>query len=137
MGAWGAGVFEDDTALDFMEGELLPAADPRNVIRAAFETAVAVDYVDYEAGQAVLASAAAMRSLRLGHPFEEEEADEWTRWREANARLDLSDLSALASQACRKVASDASELNTLWSENEELYPQWKAGVESLAAAVGG
>lgn len=137
MGAWGTNVFEDDTALDFLEEELLPALDPHRVMKAAFESAVAADYLEYDAAQAVLVCAAVMRALVCGLALQNGEPEDWTTWRAANAQLSLSDLSALASQACRRVASEGSELNELWSENEELYPQWKSGIESLAAAVGG
>ncbi|HZX79831.1 MAG TPA: DUF4259 domain-containing protein [Lysobacter sp.] len=137
MGAWGTGVFEDDTALDFIDEQLLPSPDPHATMRAAFEAANAADYVDYEMGHAVLVSAAALRALRTGRPFEDDEDDDWADWRRAHAALDTTDLSRLAAQACRRVAAAGSELAELWAENDELYPEWKAGVESLASAVDG
>ena len=136
MGAWGAGTFEDDTALDFIEEQLIPQQDPRSVMREAFEAALSTDYVDYEAGHAVLVSATAMRAAQTGEPLEEDEQEEWTQWRKGLADLDFSQLKPLAAMACLRVCADASELRELWSENAELFPEWKAGVESLATSVG-
>ncbi|HET6431113.1 DUF4259 domain-containing protein [Dyella sp.] len=137
MGAWGTAVFEDDTALDFMDEQLVPATDPRRVMREAFEAALAAEYVDYEAGHAVLVSAAAMQALFRGAPLHDDEPDAWAAWRRANARLDVSNLGPLAGKACLKVAGPASELHELWAENEALFPAWRAGVETLASAVAG
>ncbi|GAB2524355.1 hypothetical protein GCM10027188_29180 [Lysobacter humi (ex Lee et al. 2017)] len=136
MGAWGTAVFEDDTALDFLEEQLLAAEDPLRLMRDSFEGALAADYVDYEMGHAVLVSATALRALQKGEPLEDEEQEEWAAWRQAYAGLDTAGLKGQAAQACLKVAAAQSELNELWAENEEFYPEWKAGVESLASAVG-
>ncbi len=43
----------------------------------------------------------------------------------------LESLKETAIEALKKVISDKSELNELWSENEELYPKWKGNIESL------
>ena len=136
MGAWGAGVLEDDTALDFIEEQLIPQADPRVVMREAFEAAMSADYVDYEMGHAVLVSAAAIRAALFGEALEEDEQEEWTEWRNGLSSLDFSQLKPLAAQACLRVCADQSELCELWSENEDLFPDWKAGVTSLATSVG-
>lgn len=135
MGAWGAGVFEDDTALDFIEEQLIPQRDPRGLMREAFDAALAADYVDYEMGHAVLVSAAAIRAAKTGQPLEEDENEEWTEWRDGLSGLDFSALTNLAAQACRRVCADESELCELWAENEALFPEWKAGVTGLADAL--
>src|SRR5690606_28014478 len=137
MGAWGAGVFEDDTALDFIEEALIPHPDPRSVMRQALEAVLDADYVDYMAGHAVLVSAAAMRAAQTGQPLEEDEQEEWTEWRKGLADLDFTQLAPLAAKACRRVGSERSELGELWSENDELFPEWKSGVEALAATFRG
>lgn len=136
MGAWGAGILEDDTALDFIEEQLIPTRDPRAVMREAFEAALSADYVDYEMGHAVLVSAAAIRAAQSGQALEEDEAQEWSQWREGLSGLDFSQLTPLAAQACLRVCAEQSELCELWSENEELFPEWKTGITSLAATLG-
>ncbi|MEM1119180.1 MAG: DUF4259 domain-containing protein [Bacteroidota bacterium] len=37
----------------------------------------------------------------------------------------------MAVLALQKVLSDNSELNELWSENDELYPKWKSTLKDL------
>jgi len=136
MGAWGTGILEDDTALDFIEEQLIPQQDPRNAMREAFESVMSADYVDYDMGHAVLVSSAAIRATQSGQELEEDEQEEWTEWREGLSDLDFSQLKPLAAKACLRVCADQSELYELWSENEELFPEWKAGVTSLASSLG-
>jgi hypothetical protein len=132
MGAWGARVFDDDTALDFLEEQLIPRADPRAVMRAAFERALAADYVDYDDGQAVLACAAVILSARNGQPLDDDETGARIAWREGLASLDFSSLAELGSKACLRVCGESSELRELWEEDADLLSAWIGHVESLA-----
>ncbi|MGO4502484.1 MULTISPECIES: DUF4259 domain-containing protein [unclassified Dyella] len=132
MGAWAARVFDDDTALDFLEEQLIPRADPRAVMRAAFERALAADYVDYDDGQAVLACAAVILSARNGQPLDDDETGARIAWREGLASLDFSSLAELGSKACLRVCGESSELRELWEEDADLLSAWIGHVESLA-----
>ncbi len=131
MGAWGTKVFEDDAALDFIDGQLIPLTDPRVVMREAFEATMAADYVEYDLGQAVLVSAAVMVSVRENRPIEQDEPEEWSSWRRHLATLDFSPLAELGSRACARVIGEGSELRELWEENEELFPEWRGNVVLL------
>lgn len=135
MGAWGARVFDDDTALDFLEEQLIPRADPRPVMRAAFEAALAANYVDYDAGQAVLASAAVILSAKSGQPLDDDETDARIAWREKLSTLDFSALAELGSKACLRVCGESSELRELWEEDADMLSAWTGNVESLAKAL--
>lgn len=135
MGAWGAKVFEDDSALDFLEERLIPPADPRLVMRKAFETALAADYLEYDGGQAVLASAAVIISVQSGEPLDDDETEARIAWRARLAELDFSSLIDLASKACRRVCGDSSELRELWEEDEDLLAAWIRNVESLTVSL--
>ena len=135
MGAWGARVFDDDTALDFLEEQLIPQADPRGVMRKAFEAALAADYVDYDAGQAVLASAAVILSAKTGQPLDSDETEARITWRERLSKLDFSELAELGSKACLRVCADSSELRELWEEDADLFAAWIGNIESLAKAL--
>ena len=135
MGAWGARVFDDDTALDFLEEQLIPQADPRGVMRKAFEVALAADYVDYDAGQAVLASAAVILSAKTGQPLDSDETEARITWRERLSKLDFSELAELGSKACLRVCADSSELRELWEEDADLFAAWIGNIESLAKAL--
>lgn len=135
MGAWGAKVFDDDTALDFLEEQLIPRADPRAVMRAAFEAALAADYVEFDAGQAVLASAAVILSAKNGQPLDDDETEARIAWREGLAALDFSSLAELGSKACLRVSGASSELREVWEEDPALLSAWIGNVESLARGL--
>lgn len=135
MGAWRAKVFEDDSALDFLEEQLIPQADPRVVMRKAFETALAADYLEYDACQAVLAAAAVIVSAKSGEPLDDDETEARITWRESLSALDFSSLAELGSAACLRVCSESSELRELWEEDENLLTAWLRNVESLAEGL--
>lgn len=135
MGAWGAKVFDDDAALDFLEEQLIPRADPRAVMRKAFEAALAADYVEYDAGQAVLASAAVIFSAKNGHPLDDDETEARVAWREGLAALDFSALAELGSKACLRVCGKSSELRELWEDDADLLSAWIGNVESLTRGL--
>jgi hypothetical protein len=42
--------------------------------------------------------------------------------------LEVEDLKIIAVDALKKVIDKNSELNELWTENEELYPKWKQNI---------
>lgn len=135
MGAWAARVFDDDTALDFLEERLIPQADPRGVMRKAFERVLAADYVDYDAGQAVLASAAVIVSVWSGQALDDEENDARIAWRAQLAKLDFAALADLGAKACLRLCGASSELRELWEEDSHLLAPWIRQVESLAASL--
>ncbi|ULU24606.1 DUF4259 domain-containing protein [Dyella terrae] len=135
MGSWSAKVFEDDSALDFLEEQLIPQADPRVVMRKAFETALAADYLEYDAGQAVLASAAVIVAAKGGQPLDDDETEARIAWRERLAKLDFSSLVELGSKACLRVCGESSELRELWEDDEGLFTAWIRNVESLAEGL--
>jgi hypothetical protein len=132
MGTWAAKVFEDDTALDFLEEQLIPPADPRLVMRKAFEAALAATYLDYDAGQAVLASAAVIIAARNGQPLDDDETAARIAWREKLAGLDFSALLEIGSKACLRVCAKSSELRELWEEDGDLLTAWVGNVQTLA-----
>lgn len=133
MGAWGMGVFDDDSALDFL-GELAEAKDPLSLMNHSFESASASKYLEYDSAQSVLVSAAAIDALLNGtqHTADVEELDAWLQ---RNRNLNVSSLKVPAVAAIRRVLSEGSELHELWSENAKDYPTWRGGIEALAARL--
>lgn len=131
MGAWGTGIFEDDTALDALAG-LRDDDDPLAAMRQAFESAREADYLDYDGACAALVGAAivdaAGRRASLGEVGDEDGLDAWIG---SLDRKRVVALSGFAADALAKVLSDASELRELWSENETDFPAWKGGIEAL------
>jgi hypothetical protein len=133
VGAWGIGIFEDDSALDFLT-ELTEAQDPLGVMNAAFVSASGAKYLEYEPGHRVLVSAAGLGAVLNGTHYGSDlaELDDWVQ---RNRGLNLASLKVPAVTAVRRVLAEGSELKELWAENEKDYPTWRAGVEALAARI--
>ena len=133
MGAWGHGHFEDDSAWDFMD-EIEEADDPKEVIDAALDTAINAEYLESDDGNAVIVAATYVDRQQNGTIFSSPGRDEPLNvdtFPDRHPDVDFSDLKNKAIQALQRLLDDDSELNELWSDNEELYPAWKQGVEVL------
>ncbi len=133
MGAWGYGIFDDDTAYDFTD-EI--KSDARAFFISSFENAIHTKYVAYDECHMVTVSAAYLDNHLNGTNYRTDSKDEKdernvNNFRELQRGLKLDDLKEMAIQALKKVISEASELNELWSENEALYPKWKENIEEL------
>jgi len=134
MGAWGAGIFESDGALDFLT-ELQRLPDPRDRMRQACEAATGASYLEVDEGGAVLVSAAIIKAAILKEPLTPRQTAEWTLWQEKIGRLDRSALKVPAVRACRRVLADGSELRELWLENANMFQQWKGNVDAIIFAL--
>ena len=130
MGAWGPGIFDDDTAYDFV-GILQDSEDPAQDFKTFFETAIEADYLEYDDAHAVTVSAAYMDMILNHTRYESEDEEGISEFRNTHKNLAVSHLKPLAVKALQKVVSESSELNELWSENEELYPTWKKNIKDL------
>jgi hypothetical protein len=69
MGSWGVGVFENDSALDWLDELPLDGTGMADRVRQTFTSAIGVRYADVDEGQWVLA-AAALVSAQLPTPVE-------------------------------------------------------------------
>lgn len=133
MGAWDYGIFDDDTAYEFVD-EI--KTDAKEFFKSAFENAIHSDYLEYDQAYMVLVSAAYMDNLINGTLFRTDSHDEVD---ESNVNLfgtlhkglNVNDLKPAAVEALQKVIGEGSELNELWIDNEELYPKWKTNIEEL------
>jgi hypothetical protein len=135
MGAWGTGIFDDDTARDFL-GELAGSKKPLDLMKRVLEDAPGSEYLEYDAGQSVLVSSAVIDTILSGtrHGDDLEELDVLVKKHKPD---DASPLKSFAVAAIRRVLADASELGELWAENAEEYPKWRSSVEALAARLDG
>ncbi len=139
MGAWGCGIFEDDTscyALDELQ-------DCENIAEAA-ETFInglldaADDYIECDTAQYGLTAAAVVYYLSDGNDEKfsgEYIPDGITNLREKFEGIDLTYLCGKCAAAVRAVTEDNSELKELWEENEELYGQWRSNLLELASQL--
>ena len=126
MGAWGAGSFENDDAMDWVseledEGLIAAGAALQEILELAEE------YLEAPACSAALAAAEVVAALR-GHPAADLPEDV-AAWIAAHPGDPGGELVAVARRAVDAVAAD-SELAELW--NESAYPTaWQSAVMDL------
>lgn len=105
----------------------------------AFAGALESGYVEYDDGQWVLVSAAFVAHVSAGLEVKRlEDMDDDGKvqaWVDGLRVLDFTSLRQQAAQACDKVIHGESELRELWSENEELFPQWQAQGAGMVQAL--
>jgi len=130
MGAWGPGIFEDDAACDFMY-EVEESDDPKALFRTSFESAITADYLEYDETHAVTVSAAYIDHILHGTPYDMEGDVQYDNFMAKHRSLPLADLKPMAVQALQRILGQDSEMNELWSENEEEYPVWRKTIEDL------
>ena len=111
--------------------ELAVAGDPAGLMRQSFVVAADSKYLEYDSAQSVVVSAAAIDTLLNGtnHGDDLELLDSWV---DRNRNLDVAALKPLAVAAIRRILSEGSELQELWSENAKDYPAWRRYRERMA-----
>ncbi|CAN5442163.1 hypothetical protein BH09BAC1_BH09BAC1_30500 [soil metagenome] len=133
MGAWGHGIFDDDTAMDRVE-MVQHVKHPEAFFAEAFDKANSTDYLEYGDCHSVIISAAYMDAMlnETEYVIEGcEDEDYFNKFNKNNISLNLVPLKPDAVSALEVILSEKSELQELWAENEELYPLWKTNVEAL------
>ena len=131
MGAWGMGVFDDDTSCDLideaMEGEVASLIENASAHKDS-------DYLEYEECHEVLVSGAILDSILNGTKYGDavEGFDEWVS---KQPKALVASFKAQILEALNIIVSDKSELNELWQENEDDYPRWKANVNNIIAGL--
>ena len=131
MGTWGMGTFEDDDALDWLhdlEEQGLP------ILERALSMQLP-EYLSAPDGQVLLAAAEVVAAMK-GSPADDlpDAIDDWLRVQHAGAAHRLA---PLAAQRVERVLGQHSELNDLWKENDEEYPEWRAYVLDLRRRLNG
>ena len=128
MGAWGAGIFENDDAGDFV-GELVESDNGWALVRRKLQAvadAGSDDYVESSQSSEALVAAECVATARgKASPQVDNEVLGWVQ---AHPLKDASKLVALAAKAVRRVATK-SELQELWDEQDAT--PWKAAVGDL------
>jgi hypothetical protein len=127
MGAWGVGIFENDSASDWWYSF---DDEPMEALAAAFASTRGVDFVEGDAGCA--AAAAAEIIARAHDPsfgeFSPEKVERIDEMR--NAILAAPALKSEAAAALKAVLGQNSELAQLWAEEDE-FEAWKASINDV------
>ena len=131
MGAWGAGNFENDDALDWIAE--LEESSGMAAIEAALRVVVewGAEYLDAPEACRALAAAEVVAALQ-GHP-PPDLPDGAAAWVSQHAAVDGSTLAALALTAIARTRAN-SELAELWEETDEAAA-WGAVVDGLVSRI--
>jgi hypothetical protein len=125
MGAWGTGIFESDSALDFV-GMVIQTDDLAAIESALNEVLAEDDYLDAYVSETALVSGEVIAALR-GHPGElPNDLREWIS-KVGSASVEMANL---AQQAIHRIMTDNSELRELWEESDK-FSVWQDGVDDL------
>ena len=137
MGTWGTGYFEDDSALDFMSN-IERSNDPKRILAKAFDKAIKSDYLESDEGTAVIVSAAYVDRQVNGTKFTPQNNSqplEIDTFPDRCPDQNFLDLKAKAVAALARILGENSEINELWAENDEAYPEWREGIQQLIARL--
>jgi len=137
MGAWGTGIFQDDSSLDWIEDAY--ASGGVEAVRSALEEAAdasAGDYLDYDQGAAARAAAEVVAAAFDAPPEAEADALD-TLLEHGDSVTEDDELIPLALRAARRVASENSELHELWTEEENTAKEWAGAMEGLETRLRG
>lgn len=133
MGAWGAGNFENDTALDWV-WELQESADLAVVEAAIVDVLDCSDDLDADLGCIGLAAAEVVAALK-GKPADGL-PEEVSQWVETHGAPPGDMLVADSLAAVHKIRNDdISELKELWEEDGDLPLEWYAVLDDLIARL--
>lgn len=130
MGAWGVGIYENDTAADWV-GDL--EADGASVIGSALREALEVEYLDVDVGCRALAAADVIGRLRVGEPAIAD-PDAVRTWIASHPAEPSEGLLRLAERAVDRVLGAESELVALWAETDELVA-WRATTQVVVGRL--
>jgi hypothetical protein len=133
MGAWGAGSFENDTALDWV-WDLKESTDLHVVEAAISDVLNCGDYLDSDVGCTGVAAAEVIAALRNkpmdGLP------EEVSQWVETHKVVPSDTLVKDCLAAVDKIRNDdISELKELWEEGGDPPTEWYSVLDNLAARL--
>ena len=134
MGAWGSGIFENDTACDFAAAVL--DGGGISLVEQALDRVLACGSNDLEAPEAEECLAAAEIVARLtGSPGEQTSytapIDTWIKASQASVSVEVCEK---AKRAVARVLSEPSEIVELWTDSGD-FDGWKRSVEGLSARL--
>ena len=129
MGAWGAGVFENDAALDWVQKWL--AEPDSHLIVQTLQHAIQAEYLDADAAAEGLAAVSVLAAAQARHlPGTPPELIQAT----ADHPIEVNpEMLELGQNAVQRIALK-SELKELWTESDR-EAEWKEVVNGILAAL--
>jgi hypothetical protein len=131
MGAWGVGIFENDSAADWWYSF---DDEPMEALNAAFAATRGAEFIDGDAGSAAAAAAAVI--ARAHDPsFGDFSPEKVARIDEMRSAITAAaGLKAEAAAALTAVLGKNSELMELWAEEGE-FEAWKTSISAVLSKL--
>jgi hypothetical protein len=131
MGAWGKGIFENDTACDWAYG--LGETSDLSLIESTLDKVIKIgaEYLDASEAEEALAAAETVARLKGNWGIRDSYTETMDKWVETTRLVPPQALIEKSLKAIERVLSGPSELLELWGEVEEL-PAWEESVKDLS-----
>jgi hypothetical protein len=131
MGAWGTGIFDNDTACDWAY-ELEETSD-LSLIESALDKVldVGAEYLDATEAEEALAAAETIARLKGNWGIRNSYTETMDRWVETTRLNPPQALIEKALRAIERLLSGPSELLELWGETED-FNAWEESVKDLS-----
>lgn len=132
MGAWGMGVFDDDTSCEVIEDAMDESVPVSELVKKALSSSQE-EYIEYTECHEIIVAAAMANALINKVTYDGvENLDNWLSKQTVESIIPFKEKLA---NALSRVFSESSELNELWAENEDDYPVWKGNLESIVLGL--
>lgn len=132
MGAWGTGIFENDTACDWAYG--LKDVEDLSLIESALDAVFEEEYVESYIACEALAAMETLARLNGNGDVENSYTETVDMWVSSVHLKISSELLDKANNALTMILGPSSELQELWAESEE-FSAWQKELESLKARM--
>jgi hypothetical protein len=133
MGAWGAGIYDNDDKADW-SAEVAEGGLP--AVEGALDSAIEAEYIEAFDGACALAAADVVARLVSGRGEDSAYCEDVVAWVNANPGPPPSSLVAKARLAVERVRGAGSELAELWSEDPALFTDWSASLTEVEQRLG-
>ena len=131
MGAWGTGVFDNDTACDWA-GELVESSDLSRIETTLDNVLQAGSgYLEAPEAEEALAAAEVVARLQGNWGVRDVYTAPVDEWVEENNLVPPEDLTQKAIRAIDRILAPPSELLELWEETGDDLKAWKASLDDL------
>ena len=132
LDVWGTGIFDDGAACDVINTVIHKDQSIDVLIRKALST-LNNDTIECTQGYEVIV-ASAMSSAIL-NKTSYSEIDDLDTWLSKQDTASVLHHKADLVNALKRILSDQSDLNEIWSENADDYPVWRSNIEKLVEAL--
>ena len=132
MGAWGMGVFDDDTSCEVIEDAMDENVPVSDLVKKALSSSEE-EYIEYTECHEIIVAAAMTNALINKVTYEG--IDNLDNWLSKQAAESVVPFKGKLANALSRVLGESSELNELWAENEDDYPKWKGNLEAIVLGL--